>query len=255
MIYIILDQVFLNRGNHEDFAVCCAYGFQIECRTKYDNITFGMFVQIFHNLPLLAIINYVVMVVHGGLFHSQDVTIDELNSINRQDFTLCDLHLDAASTDAVNKEYHDEYMRQLQRDALWSDPTLEMGLHINPRGAGVGFGPDVTKAFLERNGLKFVVRSHECVPTGFEKPFKNLGLTTTTAGAATTIDGMRKPAESNIYENMMCTVFSASNYSGGGNTAAYLVFAKTTHKIISTQLKEVHYIDDTDLMYSVNYFY
>ena len=60
----------------------------------------------------------------------------------------------------------DEFMRQLQRDALWSDPTLEMGLHINPRGAGVGFGPDITKAFLERNKLKFVVRSHECVQKG-----------------------------------------------------------------------------------------
>jgi hypothetical protein len=52
---IIEDVVYLNRGNHEDFAICCAYGFQAECCTKYDDITFGMFVEIFHNLPLFAI--------------------------------------------------------------------------------------------------------------------------------------------------------------------------------------------------------
>jgi hypothetical protein len=37
----------LNRGNHEDFAICNAYGFQNECLGKYDDITFGMFVEVF----------------------------------------------------------------------------------------------------------------------------------------------------------------------------------------------------------------
>jgi hypothetical protein len=26
--------VVLNRGNHEDYAICCAYGFQVECVGK-----------------------------------------------------------------------------------------------------------------------------------------------------------------------------------------------------------------------------
>ena len=81
-------------------------GFQMECRNKYDNITFGMFVQIFHNLPIMTVINDVILVVHGGLFHSQDVTLAELNAIDRKEFTLCDLHLDAASTDAVDRVHH-----------------------------------------------------------------------------------------------------------------------------------------------------
>ena len=36
----------LNRGNHEDYAICCVYGFQTECVEKYDEITFGMFVEV-----------------------------------------------------------------------------------------------------------------------------------------------------------------------------------------------------------------
>jgi hypothetical protein len=30
------------------------------------------------------------------------------------------------------------------------------------------FGPDVTKQFLSRNNLKYIVRSHECVQYGFD---------------------------------------------------------------------------------------
>lgn len=37
----------MNRGNHEDYAICSAYGFQIECYEKYDEITFGMFCEVF----------------------------------------------------------------------------------------------------------------------------------------------------------------------------------------------------------------
>ena len=38
------------------------------------------------------------------------------------------------STDAVPREDSDDFLRQLQRDALWSDPSPSPGLHLNPRG-------------------------------------------------------------------------------------------------------------------------
>lgn len=60
--------------------------------------------------------------------------------------------------------------------ALWSDPDLSPSLPVpqmNPRGAGVLFGPDSTKSFLEENGLDMVVRSHECVEEGFDLPFED----------------------------------------------------------------------------------
>ena len=36
----------------------------------------------------------------------------------------------------------------------------------NPRGCGVAFGPDVARDFLQRTGLKYVIRSHEPVAKG-----------------------------------------------------------------------------------------
>ena len=60
--------------------------------------------------------------------------------------------------------------------ALWSDPDLSPSLphpKPNPRGAGVLFGSDSTKSFLEQNGLDMIVRSHECVEEGFDLPFED----------------------------------------------------------------------------------
>jgi len=71
--------VHLNRGNHEDFAICCAYGFQEECIHKYNEQCFGMFVEIFTHVPLFSIVNDTVLILHGGLFHSQDITIADFN--------------------------------------------------------------------------------------------------------------------------------------------------------------------------------
>jgi diadenosine tetraphosphatase ApaH/serine/threonine PP2A family protein phosphatase len=196
------DSVFLNRGNHEDFAICCTYGFQQECCGKYSDITFGMFVEVFHHIPLFSIINNAVFVVHGGLFHCADATLEELNMIKREDFTLKDLPENGDQIDAAtSRDNTVQFLKRLQRDALWSDPMDQDGMAVNPRGAGVAFGPDVTRRFLELNKLKLVVRSHECVRTGFDKPF--------TGDDA----------------NVLFTVFSASNYGGGGNSAAYLVFS------------------------------
>lgn len=52
---------------------------------------------------------------------------------------------------------------------MWSDPQTNDGCKPNVlRGAGTYFGPDVTKNFLTKYKLKFLVRSHECKPDGYE---------------------------------------------------------------------------------------
>ena len=41
------------------------------------------------------------------------------------------------------------------------------------RGVGLSFGPDVTADFLQRNGLKLLVRSHEVKDAGYPNPNPN----------------------------------------------------------------------------------
>jgi diadenosine tetraphosphatase ApaH/serine/threonine PP2A family protein phosphatase len=51
-------------------------------------------------------------------------------------------------------------------ELLWSDPQPGSGRAASKRGVGVAFGVDVTKRFLQDNGLDLLVRSHEvgCTP-------------------------------------------------------------------------------------------
>jgi len=114
------ENVFLNRGNHEDHAICCVYGFQRECKEKYDELTFGMFAEVFRFLPLFTVVNETLFIIHGGLFHDREVTLSDLAEIDRSDYMPkpqvpyphCAVGLD-------EEGQRKEFLKQLQRDALW----------------------------------------------------------------------------------------------------------------------------------------
>ncbi len=131
-----------------------------------------MFVELFQYLPLFTIINNAVMVVHGehsiyyglngiclifciffigGLFHCKSASLAELEEINRADFTLKDLPQNGEPIQHIPRENKSEYLKQLQRDALWSDPSANGGLQLSTRGAGIQFGPDIAVNFLQNN--------------------------------------------------------------------------------------------------------
>ena len=112
------ENVLLNRGNHEDFAICCAYGFQRECCDKYGEVTFGMFCELFRQLPLFAVVNKSVLILHGGLFRNKDVRMKDLHDIPRQDFSLRDMPDGGETLKAVSSLKRKDYLNQLQRDAV-----------------------------------------------------------------------------------------------------------------------------------------
>ena len=137
----------MNRGNHEDQEMNSRYGFESETIDKYDIDVFECFSELFKFLPLGHVLNKKVIVLHGGLFSKEGVTINELKKIDR---------------------YIDVPYTGLMCDLLWSDPRDEKGLFPSDRGAGVYFGPDVTKKFLNDNKLELLIRSHESKMEGYE---------------------------------------------------------------------------------------
>eukprot|EP00599_Poterioochromonas_sp_BG-1_P011813 CAMPEP_0173158318 /NCGR_PEP_ID=MMETSP1105-20130129/16261_1 /TAXON_ID=2985 /ORGANISM="Ochromonas sp., Strain BG-1" /LENGTH=810 /DNA_ID=CAMNT_0014076175 /DNA_START=37 /DNA_END=2469 /DNA_ORIENTATION=+ len=213
LMYVVFGPsvISLNRGNHEDASVCRVYGFEEEVLVKYDELMFEMFAELFNNLPLFSVINNSIFVVHGGLFHEPKVTLDELERIPRTDYFVKPAIPYPENLHGLSEEdCYREYLKQLQRDALWSDPIAENGCYLNHRGAGIVFGPNIAKEFMQVNNLSMVIRSHECVYKGFELPF----LPT-------------QPDEDRQTDDMpfLCTLFSASNYTDGDNFGAVLQFS------------------------------
>jgi serine/threonine-protein phosphatase 5 len=137
---------FLSRGNHEGKQMNKMYGFEGEVKHKYDANVMTLFTEVFNWLPLYHTLNKKIFVVHGGLFQKDGVTLEELKQVER------------------NQEPPES---GLMSDALWSDPQPFNGRGPSKRGVGLTFGPDVTANFLDSNGLKMIVRSHEVKDEGY----------------------------------------------------------------------------------------
>jgi len=166
----------MTRGNHESRTMNQIYGFQGEVNAKADTTAFELFSEAFNWLPLAAIIGNKVLVVHGGLFSEDGVKLDQIRKIER------------------NKQPPES---GLMCELLWSDPQPQLGRAPSKRGVGLSFGPDVTKRFLDDNGLEMLVRSHEVKMEGYEVE----------------ADGR------------LVTVFSAPNYCDSmGNKGAFIRF-------------------------------
>jgi serine/threonine-protein phosphatase 5 len=174
------NDVALNRGNHEARDINGRDGFERECLAKYSNDVgvFDAFSKVFANLPLGHIFDSQVLVIHGGLFPDCP-SLAEIQALDR-------FHEVPPSGSTM------EYL-------LWSDPKQGRGREESPRGAGLLFGPDVTKEFLRKNDLQLLVRSHECMTHGYKMH----------------------------HHDTVITVFSASNYCGTvGNDGALCVFER-----------------------------
>jgi serine/threonine-protein phosphatase 5 len=140
---------FLNRGNHETDDMNRVYGFEGECKAKYNERTFKLFSESFSALPLATLIGNKYLTLHGGLFSDDKTSLDDIRKLNRH-------------------AQRQPGQQGLMMEMLWTDPQTQPGRGPSKRGVGLQFGPDVTKKFCERNGLEAVIRSHEVRMEGYE---------------------------------------------------------------------------------------
>ncbi|BET00288.1 Hypothetical protein NTJ_13104 [Nesidiocoris tenuis] len=138
---------YMSRGNHESKTMNQMYGFEGEVTAKYSAQMAEVFTEVYNWLPLAHCLNRRVLIMHGGLFAQDDVTLDDIRKVDR------------------NKQPPDS---GLMCDLLWSDPQPAEGRAPSKRGVGVQFGPDVTKRFIAKNNLDYIVRSHEVKAEGYE---------------------------------------------------------------------------------------
>lgn len=193
------NNVHLLRGNHENRGINerprdYGGGFLQECLEKYGEPVYEMFQGIFATLPLFAVLEEKVFVVHAGLFRAKGVTLQQLRTLGiwRQHYPM--------SNGSSTPRWSDE--ESILFDAQWGDPHPMQGFKASRRGPGVmDFGKDVTEEFLERNGLSLCIRSHECPRSG--------------------------RGYSWAHGRRLLTVFSASNYGGVmGNRGAIAVLTR-----------------------------
>ncbi|KAI1820608.1 protein phosphatase 5 [Xylaria intraflava] len=142
--------MFLNRGNHETDDMNKVYGFEGECKAKYNERVFKLFSESFSALPLATLIGSKYLVLHGGLFSDDNVTLDDIRKLNRHN-------------------QRQPGQSGLMMEMLWTDPQTAPGRGPSKRGVGIQFGPDVTKRFCEKNGLDAIIRSHEVRMDGYEE--------------------------------------------------------------------------------------
>lgn len=140
---------FLNRGNHETDDMNRVYGFEGECKAKYNEKTFKLFSESFSALPLATLVGKKYLTLHGGLFSDDKVTLDDIRKLDRH-------------------SQRQPGQQGLMMEMLWTDPQPQPGRGPSKRGVGLQFGPDVTKKFCENNGLEAVIRSHEVRMDGYE---------------------------------------------------------------------------------------
>eukprot|EP01041_Mallomonas_annulata_P004960 gene4960-9926_t len=136
----------LLRGNHESKNMNRIYGFEGEVKHKYDETVMSIFTEVFNWIPLSAVIHDAIFVVHGGLSTERNVTLADIAAVPR------------------GREPPES---GLMSDLLWSDPQPLPGRSPSKRGVGFSFGPDITAAFLENNGLQLLIRSHEVKDAGY----------------------------------------------------------------------------------------
>ena len=135
------------RGNHECASINRVYGFFDECKRRYNIKLWKSFVDLFNVLPIAALIDDKIFLVHGGLS-------PELKNVNQLKGII-------RPTDIPEDG--------LLSDILWSDPdSTKEDWGPNERGVSFTFNEKTLAKFLEKNDLDLLCRAHQVVEEGYE---------------------------------------------------------------------------------------
>lgn len=200
------NNVFLNRGNHEDQTMNAKYGFEAACYAQLGP-TLGRDVfkacsALFTYLPLGCLIAGKILAVHGGIGDGKWL-INDLKKVQRP-------------------LGHNSLLEKKNRwlwNILWSDPIEDdlsdssaavFGVHVSPRSkSAVKFGWNVTQAFCAKNGLDLVVRSHQSKKG-------SLGFDV-------------------MHNESLIRVFSARDYEHNRNDGAVLLITGDEHDVLTVR--------------------
>jgi len=110
--------VFILRGNHESGALHRRYGFQGECKSRYNLKMWRAFVECFNYLPVAALIDDKIFCCHGGLSPElmKGEGLDKIRSLPRP------------------TEIPDE---GLLCDLMWADPDADVKMWQGERSRGL----------------------------------------------------------------------------------------------------------------------
>mmetsp|Transcript_5412 Transcript_5412/g.16377 ORF Transcript_5412/g.16377 Transcript_5412/m.16377 type:complete len:677 (+) Transcript_5412:71-2101(+) len=141
----------------------------------------------FSRLPLAAVIDDAVLVIHSG--------------IGSGDWGLADL----AATEPTVLTAAGPYVPPCITEAMWSypadaDPLMQRGVHDAEADVEMmPFSADTTREFCAANGIQLIIRSHQWVPVGFKI----------------------------MHEGRLVTLFSARNYAGEFENCASTLLVAT----------------------------
>jgi len=144
--------IYLLRGNHETEFLTSYYNFRSDCLNMYSKEIYDKFIDCFRHLSLVALINDSHFCVHGCI-GPELVSLSQINEISKP---IPDTSI------------------KLAEELMWSDPDPDNKMDEfspNSRGAGYFAPKSQIKSFLDKNGLKMIIRSHEFKPNGYEYTF------------------------------------------------------------------------------------
>ncbi|XP_035750327.1 serine/threonine-protein phosphatase 5, partial [Egretta garzetta] len=148
------DHFHLLRGNHETDNMNQIYGFEGEVKAKYTAQMFALFSEVFEWLPLAQCINGKVL-VRGHRLHPPTLSPSPRDVPTWGHGLAYQLPVGCGGLCGL-------------RGVSVTPAFPQNGRSVSKRGVSCQFGPDVTKSFLERNRLDYIIRSHEVKPEGYE---------------------------------------------------------------------------------------